>query len=142
MANEDLVLLQYLIRTENISVEYYNDGKTYLIPANSVIDEKQSTVPDIENSTVLFQIDCKYFMAFGMPFLDCNIDLVINDDTVDTFFKTKIPLNQTKHTSQQYQILSLLNTCANKIIAQEQQNFKKYALTTAFINNKTKKEYS
>ena len=142
MANEDLVLLQYLIRTENISVEYYNDGKIYLIPANSVIDEKQSTVPDIENATVLFQIDCKYFTALGIPFLDCNIDLVINDDTVDTFFKTKIPLSQTKHTPQQYQILSLLNTCANKIIAQEQQNFKKYAIATAFINNKTKKEYS
>ena len=139
MDKDDFALLNYLIKTENVSVMYFPHGKLYVIPANSIIDFLS---PEQSGDSDYYQfIHCVYSLQVGIPFLTCDISLGSTADTAQTIEHTSIRLNAKKYGTHQRMILSTIENCAKKLIIQEKAH-QKYAMETAITSFTSTKEYN
>lgn len=141
MDKDDFALLNYLIKTENISVMYFPHGKLYAIPANSVIDFLIDDLSEFPGTDLYVFIHCSYSLQVGIPFVTCDISLGFTANTAETMENISIRLDTQKHNQHQQMILSIMNSCAKKLIIQE-RNRGKYAIDSAIKSFATTREYS
>lgn len=139
MSTDEIVLLKYFASIENVSVEYYDGGKTYQIPvAAFLLDSSYDPFEDYDENMNVY-IDCTYIATgMGMPYVVCEISC---EDAKTPIEKTIIPLDEKKRTKHQRELMSLINLCSKRVIAQEMSR-KKYAITTALSTLNANKEYS
>ena len=138
MTSNEIALLKYAASTEYISVEYYDGGKIYSFPvASLLLDEKPHTLAELDDTTIVF-VDCSYKMQLGTPLIQC--DIVYGESGV-TKEQTLIPLDAKRRTQHQRDLMSLINFCSKRVIAQEMSR-SKYALSTAVSSMTRDKQYN
>lgn len=138
MTKELIDTLKSFASVENVSVEYYKDGKSYAFPVSRfVLTNEQIPMDEIDDTTLLC-IDCSYVMQMNIPFVLCQI--TYDDDEV-LLEEELIPFDKKLHNPHQRDLITLINYCSKKVIAQEMSG-EQYALTSALNSVLSNKEYS
>lgn len=130
--------LKFFASVENVSVEYYKDGKSYSFPVSKFILTNEQIPMDEIDDTTLLCIDCSYVMQMNIPFVLCQI--TYGDDEV-LLEEELIPFDKKLRDPHQRDLITLINRCSKKVIAQEMSG-KQYALTSALNSVLSNKEYS
>lgn len=139
MKDEQIDILKLFAMGENVSVEYYNGGKSYTIPVPAFLwNPAYSTLDEEDDDVMNMYIDCSYSIVLGRPFLHCEIK---DEYSILPLEKISIPLQTKKLTKHQRAIMSLINACSKRVIALEIGRAK-YAMTTALGSLNTNKEYT
>ena len=126
MTVESLLLLKYAASTENVSVEHYPDGnKCYAIPVLTMLfdEDYESTSPDDVFDTSLIYLDISYKMMVGFPYMQCKI-ILEKDEQFALLEDILIPLDPKQQKPYQRKVMSLINACSKRIIAQEMKKNK------------------
>ena len=138
MTNDEIALLKYVASTENVSVEYYDGGKSYTMPiAEFLLDNQPYPLDELDSSTMVY-IDCSYIMPLGTPMIKCEITY---GEAGILLEEALIPLDVKKRTPHQRNIMSLVNLCSKRVIAQEMSRTK-YAIAMAAKTLNANKQYS
>ena len=138
MTNDEIALLKFVASTENISVEYYDGGKSYAIPvATFLLTGTLQSLDEVDETTPVY-INCSYIMLFGTPMIKCEITYGNPEYLWEEAF---IPLDSKKRNQRQRDLMSLVNLCSKRVITQEMSR-NKYAIATAVSNMNANKQYS
>lgn len=138
MKENEIALLKYFIANENVSVEYYDGGKRYIIPSPAFLFDANFDPFAEYDDYMSICVDCFYQMQLGTPFLYCEIR---SEYSVLPLEKISIPFDKTKQTPYHRAIMSLINACSKRVIALEISR-NKYAITTALESLNNNKQYS
>ena len=133
MSIEDIILLRYIASEETVSVSYFPAGKIYLVPvAAFLLDKSYDPLDDINDSIGVY-IDCSYAIKMGMPFMHCKIWFNNPENVIESSY---VPLDPKLRDTRQRIIMSLINTCSKRVIAQEISR-NRYAIYSAYqsMNN-------
>lgn len=138
MSTEDIALLKYIASVENISVEYFDGGKSYAIPvATFLFDDSPQTLEELDDTEMVF-VDCSYKMHLNMPFLQCEITYGDSETLLES---ASIPLDEKRRNKHQRELMSLINFCSKRIINQEMSRTK-YAISSALGSLAANKQYN
>ena len=131
--------LKEIAKEQTVSVEYYQNGKCYRIPmAAFFLDNKYNPFEEYDDVDMSLYINCEYLMILGIPYMrfsvsDIDHKLIIAPITV--------PFDKKKQNRVHREILSLVNICSKRIIAQEISR-NKYAVASAINSIVMNQEYS
>jgi hypothetical protein len=127
MIQDTITTLKDIAKEQIISVEYYKNGKCFRIPMAAFFLDISYDPFDDEDEDMSLYINCDYLMVFGIPYMrfsvsDIDHKLIIAPITV--------PFDKKKQNRVHREVLSLVNICSKRIIAQEISR-NKYAVASA-----------
>lgn len=138
MSLDDILLLKLFAASENVSVVYYDNAKCYTVSVPAfLLDDRYDPFAEPTEMLKVF-INCSYKMQMGITFLHCQI---IREDSDEFAENTLVPMDTKRRNKRQNELMSLINTCARRIIIQEMSH-NKFAITSAINAANNGKQYS
>ena len=138
MRPKDINLLKQIATEENISVDYFDGGKCYTIPYAALFVDTRCDPLAEDSESMNIYINCLYKMQMGIPFIRYDIISEASNTTLESAY---IPLESKRRNKYQRNVMSLINLCAKRVIAQELAS-QKFALHTALSSASADKQYS
>ncbi len=139
MVSDFIKILKDLAREQIVSVEYFPNGKSYRIPMGVFfLDASYDPFNDDDDNDMSVYIDCEYTIQLGMMYMKCSIQDGAERDLITP---VSVPLDKKKQNKLHREIISLVNMCSKRVIAQEISRTK-YAISSALNNTITEKQFS
>lgn len=135
---EKIALLKEIASKQKISVDYGTNTKSYKIPmAAFLLSPFYDPLSDDDDDMSVY-VDCEYVMQLGQMFVKCDI---FDGNDTEIIPEILIPLEKRRQNATQRELMSLINLCAKRVIAQEISR-NKYAIVSAINSTYANKEYN
>ena len=138
MIPEEIAILKEIASGQKISVQYFPGGKIYTIPMAAFLLDLTHDPFTEEDDDMPVYVDCEYTMQMGTMFVKCEI---LDKNGKVLMPTTFIPLDKKKQNATHRELMSLINLCSKRIIAQEMSR-NKYAIASAIQSATLGQEYS
>ncbi|MBR2286163.1 MAG: hypothetical protein IJ866_01770 [Alphaproteobacteria bacterium] len=138
MIQDTITTLKDIAKEQTVSVEYYQNGKCYRIPMAAFFLDISYDPFDDEDEDMSLYINCDYIMVLGTPYMRFSVSDIDHKLIIAPII---VPFDKKKQNRVHREILSLVNICSKRIIAQEISR-NKYAVASAINSIVMNQEYS